>query len=125
MKRLSLIMLATFCAAPIGLLTAAENAGDAAQLADAVWKASGGENWPNVKSIDFTFMVEKGGKTLASAEHHWDVAGQTDRVENQREMGQMGALGGERPMLEQEPDQWLAKRHQPHRHGHRQEEDRP
>lgn len=80
MKRLLFIMLTTFCAARVGLLTAAESAGDAGQLADAVWKASGGENWPNVKAIDFTFVVEKAGKTLASAEHHWDVAGQTDRV---------------------------------------------
>ncbi len=52
----------------------------AQQLADAVWKAAGGENWSNVKAIDFTFAVEKDGKTVASAEHHWDVAGWTDRV---------------------------------------------
>ena len=51
-----------------------------AALADAVWKASGGENWSAVKTIDFTFAVEKEGKTVASAEHHWDVAAQTDRV---------------------------------------------
>ena len=35
---------------------------------------------PNVKTIDFTFAVEKGGETLVSAEHHWDVVAQTDRV---------------------------------------------
>ena len=51
-----------------------------AALADAVWKASGGENWSAVKTINFTFAVEKEGKTVASAEHHWDVAAQTDRV---------------------------------------------
>ena len=61
-----------------GTVEAAEN--DAASLAEAVWKASGGENWPQVKTIDFTFVVEKDGKTLAKAEHHWDVAAQTDRV---------------------------------------------
>ena len=32
------------------------------------------------KAIDFTFAVEKGGQTVLSAEHHWDVAAQTDHV---------------------------------------------
>lgn len=77
MKKFALLCLVVLCAAPPGSVAAAD---DAAQLADAVWKASGGENWPNVKTIDFTFAVEKGGKTLLSAEHHWDVAAQTDRV---------------------------------------------
>ncbi len=49
-------------------------------LADAVWKASGGENWSNVKAIDFTFVVEKDGQTKLSAQHHWDLAAQTDHV---------------------------------------------
>jgi len=62
----------------VGILHAAED--NAASLADAVWKASGGENWPQVKAVDFTFVVEKEGKTLVSAEHHWDVAAMTDRV---------------------------------------------
>jgi hypothetical protein len=52
----------------------------AQQLADSVWKAAGGENWSSVKAIDFTFAVEKEGKTVASAEHHWNVADWTDRV---------------------------------------------
>ncbi|MGI8889563.1 MAG: hypothetical protein ACR2G0_02115 [Chthoniobacterales bacterium] len=59
---------------------AEENSAKAKELADAVWKTSGGENWSKVKSIDFTFNVEKDGKTVASAEHHWDVAAQTDQV---------------------------------------------
>ncbi len=59
---------------------AAEEAASGEQLAQAVWQASGGENWPNVKSIDFTFAVEKEGKTLVTAVHHWDVAAQTDHV---------------------------------------------
>jgi hypothetical protein len=80
MKKLVGTLLIAFCAARSGLVLAAEDSGNGAQLANAVWKASGGENWPNVKAIDFTFAVEKGGKTLASAEHHWDVAAQTDRV---------------------------------------------
>jgi hypothetical protein len=33
-----------------------------------------------VKSIDFTFAVEKNGKTVMQAEHHWAVAAQTDHV---------------------------------------------
>jgi hypothetical protein len=61
-------------------LLAAEDSGNAEQLAQAVWKASGGTNWSKVKAIDFTFAVEKGGQTLVSAEHHWDVAAQTDQV---------------------------------------------
>ncbi|MEO8044249.1 MAG: hypothetical protein ABI674_05030 [Spartobacteria bacterium] len=77
MKKFALLCLVVLCAAYPGLLAAAD---DAARLVDAVWKASGGENWPNVKTIDFTFAVEKGGKTLVSAEHHWDLAAQTDRV---------------------------------------------
>jgi hypothetical protein len=78
--KLLAVFLVLFCAARSGLIMAAEDPGNATQLADAVWKASGGENWPDVKAIDFTFAVEKGGKTLASAEHHWDLAAQTDRV---------------------------------------------
>jgi hypothetical protein len=50
------------------------------QLAQDVWKAAGGEHWPNVKSIDFTFAVEKNGTFVMQAEHHWDVAAQTDQV---------------------------------------------
>lgn len=50
------------------------------ELAQAVWKAAGGENWSHVRTIDFTFAVEKAGKTIASAEHHWDVPGFTDEV---------------------------------------------
>ena len=77
MKKLILLGLLTFGLAHPGLVGAAE---DAAHLADAVWKASGGENWSRVKAIDFTFVVEKAGTTLLSAEHHWDVVAQTDRV---------------------------------------------
>jgi hypothetical protein len=57
---------------------AAEDSAD--QLANDTWKASGGDNWGNVKAIDFTFTVEKDGKTVASADHHWDVVAWTDRV---------------------------------------------
>lgn len=80
MKKLVVGLIVVFCVARSGFVEAAEDSGSAGQLAEAVWKASGGENWPNVKTIDFTFAVEKGGKTLVTAEHHWDVAAQTDRV---------------------------------------------
>jgi hypothetical protein len=80
MKRLVLSILVGLSPALVRPVLAAENTGEAGQLADAVWQASGGENWPNVKAIDFTFAVEKGGKTLVSAAHHWDVVAQTDHV---------------------------------------------
>jgi len=62
-----------------GISRAADEA-SAQPLADSVWKAAGGENWSNIKAIDFTFAVEKEGKTVASAEHRWDVVNWTDRV---------------------------------------------
>ena len=64
----------------INAWTAAKAETAAEQLAEKTWRASGGENWSNVKTIDFTFTVEKEGKRVASVEHHWDVAAQTDRV---------------------------------------------
>ncbi|HEX4665269.1 MAG TPA: hypothetical protein VH207_01610 [Chthoniobacterales bacterium] len=79
MKRLfvpALVAVGLLCA----LVARAADESSGAALAESVWKASGGENWSNVKTIDFTFAVEKEGKTVASAEHHWDVAAQTDRV---------------------------------------------
>ncbi|MDQ6624563.1 MAG: hypothetical protein M3Y69_00260 [Verrucomicrobiota bacterium] len=52
----------------------------AQQLAKDLWKASGGESWAKAKALDFTFIVEDGGKQLASVQHHWDVAAGTDQV---------------------------------------------
>src|SRR5438874_12227826 len=50
-------------------------------LADAVVKASGGDNWQKVKTLDFTFNVAgQDGKTVASVKHHWDLAASTDTV---------------------------------------------
>jgi hypothetical protein len=80
MKKLLALLFIVVCTSRLGLVWAEEDSGNAGQLAQAVWKASGGENWPNVKAIDFTFAVEKAGKILVSAEHHWDVAAQTDHV---------------------------------------------
>ncbi len=72
-------MVAVFllAAAPLQFAKADD---DAQRLAKAVWKASGGENWPKVKELRFTFIVEQEGKELARAEHHWNVAAGTDRV---------------------------------------------
>jgi hypothetical protein len=52
----------------------------AQELARELWKASGGENWSTVKAIRFTFIVEQDGQQLASAQHNWNVAAQTDQV---------------------------------------------
>lgn len=49
-------------------------------IADSVIKASGGENWPKVKKIEFTFNVEQAGKSLLTAKHEWDVVRQKDKV---------------------------------------------
>lgn len=72
-----LVALFLIAAAPLHTTHAAD---DARQLAKAVWKASGGENWAKVKELRFTFVVEQEGKELARAEHHWNVAAATDRV---------------------------------------------
>jgi hypothetical protein len=79
MKALSVLFFTALVSVP-ALASSAEKSDSAPPQAEALWKASGGENWPNVKTIDFTFSVVKGGKTVASAEHHWDVAGWTDHV---------------------------------------------
>ena len=70
----NIVMLLLLSAGAVGADQSAE------QLAEKAWRASGGENWANVKTIDFTFNVQKEGKTVGNAEHHWDVAAQTDRV---------------------------------------------
>ena len=79
MKRLLSGMVALFfiVAAPLQALSPVD---EAQELARQVWKASGGENWDNVKELRFTFIVEQEGKELARAEHHWNVAAGTDRV---------------------------------------------
>jgi hypothetical protein len=50
------------------------------QMANDLWKASGGENWAKVKELHFTFVVEQEGKTLFSAQHDWNVSAGTDEV---------------------------------------------
>jgi len=80
MKKFLALGFMVASAALANLASAQDQAGDAAALAQAVWQASGGENWSNVQAIDFTFAVEKGGQTVASAQHHWDLTAQTDHV---------------------------------------------
>lgn len=57
-------------------------AGEETALADAVVKASGGDRWPAVKRVQFTFQVEQPGKPepLLSARHDWDVAANKDTI---------------------------------------------
>lgn len=52
----------------------------AQQLAQEVWKASGGENWSKVSELRFTFIVEQDGKQLAHVEHQWNLVTGTDHV---------------------------------------------
>jgi len=62
------------------VITLGAQAQDATQLADAVVAASGGDAWPKVKTLDFTFNVEGNGKPVISAKHHWDLMAETDTV---------------------------------------------
>lgn len=59
---------------------AADDAAKGKQLGEEVYQAAGGGNWGKVKTIRFTFAVEKDGKTVAKAEHLWNVSAQTDEV---------------------------------------------
>ncbi len=74
------LLFAAFVASAFLLLPLAASAAEGTGLAQEVAQANGRENWGNVQSIDFTFVVEKEGKKVASAEHHWDVAAATDEV---------------------------------------------
>jgi hypothetical protein len=80
MKKFFALAITVASAASLSLIRGEDQAGRAEALAQAVWQASGGEHWPQVQAIDFTFAVEKGGQTVASAEHHWDFVAQTDHV---------------------------------------------
>jgi hypothetical protein len=59
-----------------------ENAAESPQIAVArqVVKAAGGDLWPTVKRIKFTFNVESDGKTVATIKHDWDVRSGIDTV---------------------------------------------
>ena len=59
-----------------------ENDPAAVALAESVVRASGGEKWPGVKTVRFTFQVEDPAKPepLLTAKHVWDVAANKDTV---------------------------------------------
>ena len=52
----------------------------ATNLANSIIHASGGNNWPKVDRVQFTFNVEQDGKTVVSRKHDWDVVKGTDTV---------------------------------------------
>ena len=80
MKSLTFV-LACIVTSFVATALAEESADKAKQMATDVWKSSGGEEWPNIVEIDFTFVVEQqDGKTLASVEHKWNLAKKTDEV---------------------------------------------
>jgi len=75
-----LFMLLGIPCLPTTSSLAQNNDAKAQQLATAVWQASGGEKWPAVKEIFFTFDVEKNNQPVLLAEHDWKVDAGTDRV---------------------------------------------
>ncbi len=52
----------------------------AVRLVDEIVRASGGNNWPLVSRIRFTFNVADGNQLKLSAKHDWDVRAGTDTV---------------------------------------------
>jgi len=49
-------------------------------IARKIVKASGGDVWPSVKRLKFTFNVESDGKLTTSVKHDWDVRSGIDTV---------------------------------------------
>jgi uncharacterized protein DUF6503 len=76
--------IVTIAFSMLALVSGHARAGDmsAADLADAVTKASGIEHWPHVKTIKFTFNVAKADsdKPDNSFSHLWDVKKMTDTI---------------------------------------------
>ena len=79
MRAITFLAVTIFCLNTNALPAQGDNA-KAQELAKAVWKASGGENWSKLKELHFTFVVEQDGNQLARAEHHWMMSPQTDHV---------------------------------------------
>jgi hypothetical protein len=52
----------------------------AAPIIDAVVQAAGGDVWPTVKRLRFTFNVEEDGKLAVSRRHDWDLRAGKDVV---------------------------------------------
>lgn len=75
-----LLGLTVLVASFVSPVFAADDATKGKQLGEAVYRAAGGDNWGNVKTIQFSFVVEKEGTTVAKAEHLWNIPEQTDEV---------------------------------------------
>ncbi|MCK6551499.1 hypothetical protein L6R52_37025 [Myxococcota bacterium] len=52
----------------------------ASKLALRAWIEAGGQRWPEVAQLDFTFVVTDGAETKASVRHRWDLRKNRDRV---------------------------------------------
>jgi hypothetical protein len=87
MKSLTFVVVC-FVTSFVATARAEESADKAKQMATDIWKSSGGEEWPNIVEIDFTFVVEQDGKTLASVAHKWNLAKKTDEVKWKTKDGQ-------------------------------------
>lgn len=80
---LALSLLLAGCATPPAEPSATISpASDPASVAVAkqIVKASGGDVWPTVKRIRFTFNVENEGTIVVKRSHDWDVVAGTDTV---------------------------------------------
>jgi hypothetical protein len=86
--KLHIAVLVSLFVFTAGARAADPSADKAEQMANDLWKASGGENWANVKELHFTFAVEQEGKTLFSAQHVWNVSAGTDEVKWKDKQGQ-------------------------------------
>lgn len=52
----------------------------AEDIANDLWKASGGEEWANVQEARFSFVLQQKGKQVLRADHIWNVPAKTDDV---------------------------------------------
>src|SRR5436190_5427863 len=71
------LMMTLLVDSPAPAPSAAPASADA--LADAVMKASGGDVWPKVKTIKFSFVVHRGNGDMRRT-HLWDVKNHTDTI---------------------------------------------
>ena len=76
----SIVMLLT---APLLAQTtqpAAQNQPTSSEVVKKIVQAAGGDVWPSVKRIQFTFNVEDDGKIIVSRRHDWDLRAGVDVV---------------------------------------------
>jgi hypothetical protein len=65
---------------PAGDVPPANPGAGADDLARRIVRAAGGDSWPKVTRLRFTFNVDSDGKQVASVTHDWDLRAGTDRV---------------------------------------------